>query len=206
MLALRLLLGASPSEEGYYKVALEYSRVDSPRLLPGVFSSGAGFRSSLSPASLCRDFFVALACTLTLGVGNTYAADSNTMPNLAISADVDKERLLRESRGILVEELDGEVVDEQNTDITFNPASAVKILTAYATLKHFGPDFTFETKVLMDGATEGSSFEGEIFFEGSDPFFQHCQPAKFLPNSKAWHKHRRRLAFRQSRFQIRRKT
>lgn len=115
--------------------------------------------------------FVALTFTWTAGVADTFAAESNNMANLAVSANADKERLLRESQGYLVEELDGQIIDEQNPDIAFNPASAVKILTAYVTLKQFGPDFKFETKVLLDGATEGSSFTGAIFFEGRDPFF-----------------------------------
>ncbi|MCC7527922.1 MAG: D-alanyl-D-alanine carboxypeptidase [Candidatus Melainabacteria bacterium] len=115
--------------------------------------------------------FVALTFTWTAGVADTFATESNNMANLTVSANADKERPVRESQGYLVEELDGRIIDEQNPDIAFNPASAVKILTAYATLKQFGPDFKFETRVLLDGATEGSSFRGDIFFEGCDPFF-----------------------------------
>lgn len=183
MLALRLLLGASPSEEGYQKSRWSIHGLIRLDYFPAFFLLGLAFEAVFRQLRFVV-IFVALACTLTLGVGNTYAADSNTMPNLAISAEADKERLLRESQGILVEELDGEVIDEQNKDIAFNPASAVKILTAYATLKHFGPDFTFETKILVDGATDGSSFEGDIFFEGSDPFFNTASLQKVFTEFK----------------------
>ncbi len=123
--------------------------------------------------NLCRfvAVVVAFSFTLTLGVGDTFAAESNNMPNLSVLANADKDRLLHESQGYLVEELDGRVIEEQNEDVAYNPASAVKILTAYATLKRFGPDFKFETKVLIDGQTKSGRFEGDIFFEGSDPFF-----------------------------------
>ena len=36
------------------------------------------------------------------------------------------------SQGLLVENNTGAVLQEQNADVAFNPASAVKILTAYA--------------------------------------------------------------------------
>jgi len=144
----------------------------SKKISQRLFMRAPGLRRS-SLRNCCRyvAVFVALIFTLNAGVADTFAAESKNMPNLTVSANADKERFSRESQGYLVEELDGQVIDEQNQDITFNPASAVKILTAYATLKHFGPEFTFETKVLLDGATEGNTFEGDIFFQGSDPFF-----------------------------------
>ncbi len=125
------------------------------------------------PHNQCRAIaaLIVFAFVLTMGVGDTFAADSKNMPNLLLSANAESERLFRESQGILVEKLDGDVVEEENEDIAYNPASAVKILTAYATLKHFGPDFKFETTILMDGSTEGSRFQGGIYFQGADPFF-----------------------------------
>lgn len=144
----------------------------SKKISQRLFMRAPGLRR-FSLRNCCRyvAVFVALIFTLNAGVADTLARESNSMPNLTVSANADKERFLRESQGYLVEELDGQIIDEQNPDIAFNPASAVKILTAYATLKHFGPDFKFETKVTLDGAIQGSSFEGDIFFEGSDPFF-----------------------------------
>lgn len=144
----------------------------SKKISQRLFMRAPGLRR-FSMRNCCRyvAVFVALVFTFNAGVADAVAAESKNMPNLTVSANADKERLFRESQGYLVEELDGQVIDEQNPDTTFNPASAVKVLTAYATLKQYGPDFKFETKVLLDGTTEGSTFEGDIFFEGRDPFF-----------------------------------
>lgn len=95
---------------------------------------------------------------MMLGARGTLATDSRIMSN--------------SSQGYLVEEISGKVLDEQRADMPYNPASAVKILTAYATLKQMGPDFRFETKVSLVGTTDDKSrFKGTIFIEGNDPFF-----------------------------------
>ena len=59
--------------------------------------------------------------------------------------------------GFLVESMDGKVVVESNADLPFNPASNVKIATAYAVLKSFGPDYRFMTNVYTDGAVDAST-------------------------------------------------
>lgn len=124
--------------------------------------------------------FVAFTFIFSMSAQGALAADSNSMALLPVSNNmelfpnssiVDKDRFMRGSHGFLVEELDGRVIEEQNPDTAYNPASAVKVLTAYATLKHFGPDFEFETKVLIDGSTVGNLFEGDIYLQGRDPFF-----------------------------------
>ncbi len=53
--------------------------------------------------------------------------------------------------GVLIESVDGNVVVESNSNFTFNPASNVKIATAFAVLKTFGPEFRFMTNVYTDG-------------------------------------------------------
>src|SRR2546423_12548364 len=47
--------------------------------------------------------------------------------------------------GILVQTMDGTNVVEIGSNITFNPASNVKIATAFAVLKTFWPDYRFPT-------------------------------------------------------------
>ena len=49
--------------------------------------------------------------------------------------------------GILVETQDGKAVMESYSNTAFNPASNVKVATAYAVLKTFGPNFRFRTDV-----------------------------------------------------------
>src|SRR5687767_9287700 len=53
--------------------------------------------------------------------------------------------------GILVETIDGKVIKDSYSNYAFNPASNVKIATAYSVLKTFGPDYRFPTNVWTDG-------------------------------------------------------
>jgi len=75
--------------------------------------------------------------------------------------------------GILVESLDGKVVVESNADHMFNPASNVKIATAYAVLKTFGPEFRFQTNIYTDGSVDPqtSTLTGNVYVSGKDPMF-----------------------------------
>jgi serine-type D-Ala-D-Ala carboxypeptidase/endopeptidase (penicillin-binding protein 4) len=75
--------------------------------------------------------------------------------------------------GVLVESMDGSVVLESNSDFLFNPASNVKIATAYAVLKTFGPEFRFPTNVFTDGAIDRNTgtLNGNVYVSGRDPMF-----------------------------------
>jgi D-alanyl-D-alanine carboxypeptidase/D-alanyl-D-alanine-endopeptidase (penicillin-binding protein 4) len=75
--------------------------------------------------------------------------------------------------GVLVESLDGKVVIESNAGLLFNPASNVKIATAYAVIKTFGPDFRFLTNVYTDGAIDPATgtLHGNLYVSGKDPIF-----------------------------------
>ena len=75
--------------------------------------------------------------------------------------------------GVLVESLDGNVVMESNAGMLFNPASNVKVATAYAVLKTFGPQFRFLTNVYTDGAIDATTgtLNGNLYVSGKDPVF-----------------------------------
>lgn len=75
--------------------------------------------------------------------------------------------------GILVESMDGNIVVETNSNAVFNPASNVKVATAYAVLKTFGPDFRFVTSVYTDGAIDRTTgtLNGNVYVSGKDPMF-----------------------------------
>jgi len=75
--------------------------------------------------------------------------------------------------GVLIESLDGNVVLESNAAAAFNPASNVKIATAYAVLKTFGPEFRFMTNVYTDGTLDRNSgmLHGNVYVSGKDPMF-----------------------------------
>lgn len=75
--------------------------------------------------------------------------------------------------GILIESLEGNVVVESNSSYLFNPASNVKIATAYAVLKTFGPEYRFFTNVYTDGAVDPTTgtLNGNVYVSGKDPMF-----------------------------------
>jgi D-alanyl-D-alanine carboxypeptidase/D-alanyl-D-alanine-endopeptidase (penicillin-binding protein 4) len=75
--------------------------------------------------------------------------------------------------GVLIESLDGNVVVESNAATAFNPASNVKVATAYAVLKSFGPEFRFLTNVYTDGVIDRSTgtLTGNVYLSGRDPMF-----------------------------------
>ncbi len=75
--------------------------------------------------------------------------------------------------GILVENLDGNVVLDSASNFPFNPASNVKIATAYAVLKTFGPDYRFPTSFWTDGQLEQATgtLYGNLYVSGRDPMF-----------------------------------
>lgn len=75
--------------------------------------------------------------------------------------------------GVLIEGLDGGIVLDTNSDEAFNPASNVKIATAYAVLKTFGPDYRFPTNVWTDGQVDSATgtLYGNLYVSGRDPIF-----------------------------------
>ncbi|HYG12236.1 MAG TPA: D-alanyl-D-alanine carboxypeptidase, partial [Pyrinomonadaceae bacterium] len=55
------------------------------------------------------------------------------------------------TQGVLVETLDGKVVMEQAANQQYNPASVVKLATAFHALQAFGPNYRFSTVVWTNG-------------------------------------------------------
>lgn len=75
--------------------------------------------------------------------------------------------------GIVIETLDNKTVLESNPGYLFNPASNVKVATAFAVLKTFGPEFRFATNVYTDGNIDRSTgiLNGNLYVSGKDPIF-----------------------------------
>lgn len=105
------------------------------------------------------------------------SAFSTTMPALANVA-------IPGYSGVLVETLDGRVILQNYSNAAFNPASNVKIATAYAVLKTFGPNYRFKTIVWTDGFIDRSrgTLNGNLYVSGRDPIFNY-QHAVSIANS-----------------------
>ncbi len=108
--------------------------------------------------------------TLVQKTGSTAPSSLNPVRTLfPVLADV----TIPGYSGVLVESMDGNIVIESNSNAVFNPASNVKVATAYAVLKTFGPDFRFQTIVYTDGAIDRTSgtLNGNVYISGKDPMF-----------------------------------
>jgi len=78
-------------------------------------------------------------------------------------------------QGVLAETLDGATIASQAVDEKFNPASAVKLGTALAALKSFGPDHRFITSIWASGTVDRATgtLNGDLIITGRDPSFHH---------------------------------
>jgi serine-type D-Ala-D-Ala carboxypeptidase/endopeptidase (penicillin-binding protein 4) len=77
--------------------------------------------------------------------------------------------------GVLVETLAGQPVMEQLGNIGFNPASAVKLATALAALRTFGPEHRFTTALWTNGTIDKATgtINGDLIVSGRDPSFHY---------------------------------
>ncbi|MDT5060372.1 MAG: hypothetical protein QOH63_831 [Acidobacteriota bacterium] len=74
-----------------------------------------------------------------------------------------------ETHGVLIESLDGKrVFASLNADMTFNPASLLKLSTSLVALKKLGASYHFQTRVFTDGKTDSKA---TLYVQGSDPTF-----------------------------------
>src|SRR5262249_28137880 len=75
--------------------------------------------------------------------------------------------------GVYIETLDsGEPVAMLNEDVTFNPASVIKLATTLAALNKLGPNYRFHTDLLANGEINEKTGElnGDLFIlSGRDP-------------------------------------
>ena len=76
-----------------------------------------------------------------------------------------------QSVGIWVQAVDSDTpLLALNPNQAFNPASVMKLVTAFAALERFGPAHTLDTRVLYAGSREGNLLDGDlILVGGGDP-------------------------------------
>ncbi|MDA1332522.1 MAG: D-alanyl-D-alanine carboxypeptidase/D-alanyl-D-alanine-endopeptidase [Proteobacteria bacterium] len=64
----------------------------------------------------------------------------------------------------------GETVFAGNQDAPLNPASVMKLVTTKAAIDLLGVGFRWKTEILIDGALQGKSLTGDLYFRGGgDP-------------------------------------
>jgi D-alanyl-D-alanine carboxypeptidase/D-alanyl-D-alanine-endopeptidase (penicillin-binding protein 4) len=76
-------------------------------------------------------------------------------------------------QGVLVEKLSGEVVRAEAADQQYNPASAVKLVTALAALRSWGGKHRFATTLWITGTFDKATgtVNGDLIVSGRDPSF-----------------------------------
>lgn len=89
------------------------------------------------------------------------------------------------SYGIKIISVDGKrILYQHHPDISFIPASVTKIITSAIGLIKFGPNFKFETCLLIDGEINSGNLNGNLFMKGKgDPALKICHlesAARFL--------------------------
>lgn len=130
----------------------------------------AGFAvAQSSPKPFLQPIFVQPAPTPTPLIKKTGSVTPTTPADVVNPAEM----TIPGYSGVLVETLDGKVVKESYSNVAFNPASNVKIATAYAVIKTFGPDYRFPTHVFTDGEIDGATgtLNGNLYISGRDPVF-----------------------------------
>lgn len=144
----------------FFTAAASYAQSSPPPLLQDI----KVVRENYSPVPSATPLVFKTGSTLPLGSSSN--AIRTLFPALA-------EVTIPGYSGVLIESLDGNVVVESNSSAAFNPASNVKIATAYAVLKTFGPEFRFMTNVYTDGAVDRNTgtLTGNVYVSGKDPMF-----------------------------------
>jgi serine-type D-Ala-D-Ala carboxypeptidase/endopeptidase (penicillin-binding protein 4) len=104
------------------------------------------------------------------------AIDRTELQALAVYKEALRSRGQRlTDQGVIVETLDGrQSFGEFNADMTFNPASVMKLATSLVALSKFSPDHRYRTNFLADGLVDQAArkLEGDLVVEGgADPMF-----------------------------------
>ena len=80
-----------------------------------------------------------------------------------------------DDQGVLIESLDArQTFASHNADVTFNPASVMKLATSFVALAKLRPDYRYRTNLLADGSIDSAArkLEGDLVVEGNaDPMF-----------------------------------
>jgi len=78
-----------------------------------------------------------------------------------------------EAQGLYVESLDGTaILADHQSNVSFNPASVIKIATSFAALEKLGPDYKFETAFEADGTINKKTrtLDGDLVLQSAgDP-------------------------------------
>ena len=118
-----------------------------------------------------------LATLVLVACMNSFSQEPQVSPSPSPSPSPTAEsvRPLYGVQGVLIETLDGRIVSSQAENEQFNPASTMKLATAFMALKTLGPDHRFATAVWTDGQLDKATgvITGNLYVSGRDPSFHY---------------------------------
>ncbi len=105
----------------------------------------------------------------------TPVATPSVPPAEQLAPAAAEQEVLYGLQGVLVETLNGQTVATQSADLPFNPASAVKLATAFVALKTFGSNHRFTTGIWTNGTFDKTTgtLNGNLYVSGRDPSFHY---------------------------------
>lgn len=105
----------------------------------------------------------------------------------ALAQALDAARIPASSVAVWVQAVDADVPQlEVAGDSPMNPASVMKLVTAFAALDRLGPAFTWTTRVASGGSVAAGVLDGNLYLTGGgDPMLNHERLAKLLRQVRA---------------------
>ena len=142
---------------------------------------------SASTASKPRPFVIlslVLACLLS--AVDARAAGEETLPS-SVRQALDQARVPADAVGIWVQAVDsGTPALAINADQPMNPASVMKLVTAFTSLEHFGPSHTWQTRISSTGAVRNGVLQDDLYIVGgADPVLSYERAWKLLRRLRA---------------------
>src|SRR5258707_6820470 len=113
-------------------------------LLSGVFGRINGFQANLDNS------FAAVQAPAIIR-----AKPTKTAPLFDVGSWYSSRNEQPDTHGVLIESEDGsQIYASHNPDVTFNPASLIKLSTSLAALRTLGADYRFQTQAFADGIVD----------------------------------------------------
>ena len=108
---------------------------------------------------------------LLITAGSSIAQTPPRLPP-AIEKALTRANVPRDAVALLVVDASGRLPPRlaHRSDVPMNPASVMKLVTTFSALDTLGPDFTWKTKVTLDGNRNGGLLNGSMIVQGGgDP-------------------------------------
>ncbi len=132
-------------------------------------------------AHMGRSLIVALAL-----LAPQHSGASDRLPP-AVQLALDEARIPLEAVSVWTQQVDAAAPTLAiNADRPMNPASVMKLVTAFAALERLGPAHTWRTRIATRGAVRNGVLEGDLFLVGGgDPMLGHDRLWKLLRRLRA---------------------